>query len=289
MNFSHFAFLLLLITSLLTGCNKIENRPTQTLARVNAEDITVYQLNDELNLANVKGEQQELISKQMLEMLIDRQLLKEEAIRTKINRTPEVVQAIERAKSKILEDAYLASISKKAAQATPLEVKTYFDQHPEYFKLRKQFVLKQLILSSDEYRSEVMNAIATFHTLDEAAIWLNKHQVPYTQSQLLSRTTDLPDEIAINFKDVEKGNIFIVKEGNSVFINALSKARNSPVSFKTAAPQISQFLNQQLIKEAIAAEIARLRSISNIKYLNASTNSTQPSSPGNNIDAATHQ
>jgi EpsD family peptidyl-prolyl cis-trans isomerase len=76
-----------------------EKKPGQALASVNGDEITVLQLNEELQRAGVQAGQQEVASKRLLEGLIDRQLLVAEATKEKLDRDPKVVQAIERARA----------------------------------------------------------------------------------------------------------------------------------------------------------------------------------------------
>ena len=91
----------------VSACSsKAEQKPGQALASVNGEEITVMQLNDELSRSNAPATQQEAARKQALEALIDRQLLIGEAAKEKVDRDPRVVQAIERARSVILAQAY---------------------------------------------------------------------------------------------------------------------------------------------------------------------------------------
>ena len=101
------AALVLLTAAGLSACGNKEKKAGQALASVNGEEITVLQLNEELQRANVQAAQQEAASKQLLESLIDRQLLQNEAVKEKMDRDPKVVQAIERAKALIVAQAYM--------------------------------------------------------------------------------------------------------------------------------------------------------------------------------------
>ncbi|MBU1776703.1 MAG: peptidyl-prolyl cis-trans isomerase, EpsD family, partial [Gammaproteobacteria bacterium] len=95
----------------VTACGNKEKSAGQALVRVNGAEITVLQFNDELKRAGIRPEQMEVASKQLLEALIDRQLVLAEAYRNEMDRTVDVVQAIERAKAQITSQAYLKSIS----------------------------------------------------------------------------------------------------------------------------------------------------------------------------------
>ncbi|MCB2487481.1 hypothetical protein KQ783_15645, partial [Listeria monocytogenes] len=77
------------------------------LASVTGEEITVLQLNEEMQRAGVPAAQQQTASKQLLPALIDRELLESAAAKEKIDRDPKVRQAIERARSLIIAQAYM--------------------------------------------------------------------------------------------------------------------------------------------------------------------------------------
>jgi peptidyl-prolyl cis-trans isomerase C len=112
---------LILVAAGLSACgNKTkEAKPGQALASVNGEEITVLQLNEELQRAGVGAAQQDAASKQLLQVLIDRQLLQSEAAREKLDRDPKVMQAIERAKALIVAQAYMQKRVGNQARPTP--------------------------------------------------------------------------------------------------------------------------------------------------------------------------
>ena len=61
------AGILALSVMTLTACGNKEGKGGQALVRVNGEEITMLQVNDELNRAGVSAEQQEVATKQLLE------------------------------------------------------------------------------------------------------------------------------------------------------------------------------------------------------------------------------
>jgi peptidyl-prolyl cis-trans isomerase C len=261
--------LLLGTTLSLSACWNKEKKAGQTLVRVNGKEITVLQVNDELKRANVKPEQQEAATKQLLESLIDRQLLLDEAMKNEVDRTTGVVQAIERAKKQIITQAYLRSISSTIAKPTAVEIDEYFKKHPEYFTQRKQFDVQQLVMSTRDFGNELRSVVDSAKSLDEISSWLDAHDVQYARGQLTRSTTDLPEKIVAKLKEMHKGQIFIVNEGENSMINLITNIKISPVSAQTAAPQIEQFLFNKKVREAAEAEIKHLRATAKIEYLNA--------------------
>lgn len=264
-------FLALVTVIGLSACNSKEKKPGQALVRVNGEEITVLQINDELKRAGVKTGQQEAMSKKMLESLIDRQLIIEEAMRNRLHRTPEVMQAIERAKAKIIEQAYLELVMAKTLKPSGAEIYDYFHQHPEYFAERKQYDLQQLIIASRDFKKDLKLAIDAAKSLEEVAAWLDKHKVAYSSGQLSRNTAELPVQMLEKLQKMHKGLIFSVTQGDSILLNSVSDVKDNPVSLKNAVPQIEQYLMNKKARETATAKIAQLRSMAKIQYLNAST------------------
>ena len=254
----------------LTACGNKEKKAGQSLVRVNGEEITVFLLNEELQRANVPSGQQEAASKQLLESLIDRQLLIAEAVRNKIDRKPDVMGAVERAKAQIIAQAYLQGITAKITKPSKAEIDDYFEKHPELFAQRKQFDMKSLLIASTDLSDELKSTMDSAKSLEEIAAWLVKHDVKYQQGQGSRSSTDLPPEMALKLQSMPKGRLFLVNEGGKTMLVTLVDFKNSPVTAMEAAPQIEQYLINKKIKEAADTEIAHLRSLAKIEYLNAS-------------------
>ncbi len=260
--------LLLVTATSLAACGNKEKKSGQALARVNGEEITVLQINDELSRAEVPANQQQAATKQLLASLIDRQLITEEAMRNKIHRAPEVIQAIERAKANIIEQAYLESITSKIAKPSVAEINNYFQAHPEYFAERKQFDMQQVAIATRDINEELKSIVSSAKSLDVVVAWLNKHHVRYARNQLSRNSTDLPEQMVAKLKDMPKGQLFIFQEGENSLLNSIFDIKNSPVTLQFATPQIEQYLNNKKSREAVAAEISHLRSLAKIEYLN---------------------
>lgn len=262
--------LILVAAVALSACGHKEKKVGQSLVRVDGTEITLLQLNEELKFAGITGEHQDAASKQLLESLIDRQLIVAEAMRNKIDRTPDVMQAIERAKQQIISQSYLQSVTSKIAKPTKAEINDYYQKHPEFFEHRKEFVLKQLVIGNKNFIEELRSFMDSAHSLDEVASWMDKHGVIYARGQTIRSTADLPQQVAAKLMELPKGKLFLVSEGNSKVLSVLVAIKDTPVSAINAAPQIEQFLVNKLRKEAAEVEIAHLRSMAKIDYLNAS-------------------
>ena len=265
----------------LSACgNSKEKKPGQTLASVNGEEITILQLNEELARANVAPAAQENAKKQLLEALIDRQLLQNEAVKDKIDRDPKVVQAIERAKALIIAQAYIQKRVANIARPTKAEVSDYFEQHPDQFARRKSFDMRQLVLATKDLNEEAKRAIDGAKSLDEIAAWFDSHGVKYGRAQLARSSVELPPELVTKLLAMPKGERFIIREGERSIVVSITDTRDTPVTLEASGAQIEQFLYNKKVKEASDAEIARLRAGAKIEY------SAKPDAPAASAGAS---
>lgn len=262
------ALTLMLVFSACDNQSK-EKKSGQALVSVNGKEVTTLQLNDEIRRAGVRADQYDTANKQLLESLIARQLIVDEAIRNKLDRTPDVMQARERANAQIIAHAYLQSITGKVIKPSKTEIDEYFQKHPEYFAQRKQFDLTIMRIATNDLTKELKAIVGAAKSLDEVAVWLDKHNVQYSRSLISRNTNDLPSEMATTMRERGKGNIFILNEQESSLLISINAIKDSPITVAVATPQIERYLVNQKYKQAADAEIARLRSLAKIEYLNA--------------------
>jgi peptidyl-prolyl cis-trans isomerase C len=261
---------LLLACASLVACGDSNKAPKtgQALVSVNGEEITAMQLNEELQRANVQQAQQDVASKQMLEGLIDRQLLQNEAEKEKLDRDPKVMQAIERAKALIIAQAYMQKKIGALDKPSAAEVSDYYSKHPDFFANRKQFDMKQLVIDTRDLSEEAKKAADGARSLDDMAAWFDANKVKYVRTQASRTTSDLAPEMSARLKGMTPGELFVVKEGPRSMLVTITEVKDNPASLDIAAPQIEKYLMGKRGKELADAEIKRLRSVAKIDYLN---------------------
>lgn len=259
---------LLVVAAGLSACGNKESKPGQTLVRVNGEEITVSQLNEELQRANVQAPQQEAASKQLIESLVDRQLLVNEALQDKLDRDPKVVQAVERAKALIIAQSYLQKKLGPPTKPSAADVEAYFNQHPEFFTNRKQFDMNELVFATKDMNDALKAVIDSAKSLEEVASWMEQHKVAFGRTQISRTSADLPTELVSKLVGMPRGQLFIIKEGERSLLVVITDIKEAPVKLAAAASQIEQYLVNKKNKDAADAELARLRGKAKIDYMN---------------------
>jgi len=250
------------------GSGTKEKAPGQSLAKVNGQEITIHQVNEEMMRANVPAEQKDAATKQLLESLIDRQLLLEEAKRDKIDRDPAVMQAIERAKAQIMSQAYLQKRLASIGKPSKEEIDAYFTAHPEIFTQRKEYDMVQMAIESKDFSEDLKAYLLTTKSLPEMAAWMDQHKVKYVVNRQARSTADMPPELTKKIQGLRKGQMFVIQEGNFHVLVGLNDIKDNPMTAEVAAPRIAQFLSDKKNKEAAQAEVKRLRTAAKIEYLN---------------------
>lgn len=264
----------------LAGCGGSKDKKSgQALASVNGEEVTMLQLNEELQRAGITAERQAAASKQLLESLIDRQLLLNEAIKEKVDRDPKVLQSVERAKALIVAQAYLQKKVGTPTRPTRAEVDEYYNKNPQFFQQRKQFDMRQLVLQSKDLTPAVKTMIDNSKTLEEVVVALDAQKVRYARAQVTRSSTDLPVELSRKLLEMNKGQLFIVREGERSLLISIADIKDAPVPLDAAVPQIEQFLLNQRGKALADAEVARLRAAAKIEYLNKGATEAAPAAP----------
>lgn len=259
---------ILLAVAGLSSCGSKEKEAGQSLVKVNGQEITVHQVNEELKRGNVPVEQKDAATKQLLETLIDQQLLQGEAARDKVDRDPAVMQTIERAKSQIMAQAYLQKRLANTEKPTKEEIEAYFVAHPEIFSQRKTLDMSQVVIATSDFGDDLKAMLGSAKTLDEIVAWLDGRKVAYVRSQTLRSTADIPPELTKKLQGMRKGQMFALQEGDRSVLLMINDIKDSPVTAAIATPQIGQFLLNQKTKVAAEAELARLRAAAKIEYLN---------------------
>ena len=237
------------------------------------------QLNDELSRSNAPATQQEATRKQVLEALIDRQLLQSEAAKEKIDRDPKVVQAIERAKSLIVAQAYMQKRVGALAKPTKAEVEAYYSQNPQFFTNRKQFDMRELVVATRDVSDEMKTAMDSSRSLEDVAAWLEQHKIKYARAQITRTSSDIPPELSSKLLAMPKGQMFIIREGERSMLISIADIRPAPVTLDVATTQIEQYLYAKKNKEAAETEIKRLRATAKIAYMNQPAGTAAPSAP----------
>jgi|Laugresbdmm110sn_2_1035109.scaffolds.fasta_scaffold00071_13 EpsD family peptidyl-prolyl cis-trans isomerase len=266
--------LMIALIGLFSGCGKkqsVDQKSSQSIVSVDGEEITVYQVNNELQRANVQPAQQAAASRQIVQGLVDRQILIQAAHKEKLDRKPQVMQAIENAKMQILAQAYLQERVASVAKPTSAEIDEYRAQHQDIFANRKIYVTDEAVFAMEAGSADKLQEIARSEkTLKDLEGWLKAHQLKYAVKRVAHAAETLPPQLLAQFGKMAVGQmVFIGANGPNAQAMAVSMAeiKEMPISEKDSKPLIERILTEQKRKQTAEAEMKRLRETAKIRYI----------------------
>ncbi|MDR6582028.1 peptidyl-prolyl cis-trans isomerase, EpsD family [Herbaspirillum sp. BH-1] len=235
---------------------------SQVVAIVDGQEITIHQVNNEL--AKTGGQQ---VTKQLLDGLVARQLLINAAKKDKLDTDPAVLADMERARNLVLAQSYAATKVKAPARPLDQDIDDLYRKNPDWFAQRRQFEFAQLIVAGSSVTPELRELMdQRGKRLEDVVAWLDAHRVQYVRQNVIKTSADLPPQMNATLKNMERGTLFIVIEGQTSILTSLQDVKNAPVSLAVATPQIVQYLVTQKQNQASEQLLDRLKSEAKIEY-----------------------
>lgn len=272
---------------LLAACgSKKEGKATQVAAKVNKEEISVHQINFVLSQAQgIKPEQRDAASKVVLERLIDQELAYQKAQEQKIDRDPNVLQAIEAAKRQIVMQNYMSKVASAAKQPTDVEIKQYYDSKPALFSERRIFSIQELAAEVKPDQVAALKAkIQGAKNLQEIIAIMQADGVRYNANQAVRTAEQLPLTQLDAIHQMKDGQISIEEIPTGLHVVVLAESQSKPVPLAQAKPFIEQFLLNERRRQLVESEGKSLRNAAKIEYVG--TFAKNPGAPASGAEAA---
>ena len=269
---------------LLVGCGeKKEKGASQTAVKVNKDEITVHQINFVLQQQrNLRPEQADAASRQILERLIDQQLAVQKADEQKLDRDPRVVQQMEAMRREILARAYLERVGEAAAKPTPEDIKKYYDEKPALFKDRRIYSIQEIAIEAKpEQVAELRDKLSSSKNINEFVEYLKSAGYRFAGNQAVRAAEQLPLNSLESFARMQDGQAALVPAATGVQVVVLAGSRSQPVSEEQARPAIEQFLLNERKRKLVEEDIKALRAASKTEYVGkfAEAAASAPASP----------
>ena len=257
----------------LTACGERSAAPlpaTQVAARVGGEEISIHQINTLLALDNSNTptpQQTRSKSRAILENLIDQQLAVEQALEHQLNRSPEVMAQLEAARREVLAAAYIRQLAASLPKPGPQESKKYYSQHPELFAQRRIFNIQEIVTpNTPEVLGRLQAMVAANSSLEEAMHWLKSNKIAYQPGAATRAAEQIPLELLPRMHALKEGQNAVFATPTAITLLRLAGVRTVPIPEADALPRIAQYLGNQQLNTAIAAQMQTLRSKTQVNY-----------------------
>lgn len=263
-------FMVLFSAVLLSACGHKEGG-TQVVAKVNGDEITVYQLNYAMaRLGNIPKEKQDEAAKQVLKGLVDQQLLVKLALDKKLERNPNVLQAIEASRRQILAQAALEQLVQPlSTKPSDAEIHDYYVKSPELFANRHIYKFAEISIDGTDKIDQIKQLLSGTKSLDEFAAKLHKENIPFKAQTVVKAAEELPIALLPKFAKMAKNEVVIVPVGDNLSILQMQDSKEQPVTEEQAKSLIGKYLVEQQRKTLIESELKKMQDAAKIEYLGA--------------------
>ena len=261
----------MLLPIFMIGCsnNTDAAKDTQVIAKVNDTEVTVHQLNYEMGLLGAAAAQStDKVAEKTLDNLIKQELVAQKAIAEKLDRDPQVMQALDRAKRQVLAQAYIKKVTER--DSTPpakQEISDYYNQHPELFAKRRIYQIREILLDKTLPIAEIQSKMNEVTSLEVLVRWLESKNVKMQSGVVVKPAEQLPFEMLSRLAQMQPGQVMAVETPGNISLSVLMDVRDQPSTEAQAMPAIERFLVAQKREKLAEAEIKRLRSEAKVELL----------------------
>lgn len=267
----HTIGLVALMAVALVACDKNdEKKPsTQIVAKVNDVEITMHQINRVVKgMQRVSVDNVASVRREALEKLIDQQIIVEKAQKENLDRTPDVIMAIEAAKKEILAKAYIQKLVMNSSKTKSSDIKEYFNEHPALFSERRIFNFEDIGFKRvAEIMPELRAEVAQQKPMSEIAAWLREKGVKYTGGTYLRPAEQIPLTILPRMQFAKAGEVLLIEIDNAVHLIHVIKYEESPIDLAAATPFIKSYFINTNGKQLITDKLKQFRKEAKVEYV----------------------
>jgi EpsD family peptidyl-prolyl cis-trans isomerase len=254
----------------LVGCGeKKEKAASQTAAKINKDEVTVHQINFVLQQQrNLRPEQADAASRQVLERLIDQQLAVQKAEEQKLDRDPRVVQQLEAARREVIARAYLEKVGEGAPKPTQDEIQKYYNEKPALFAERRIYQIQEIAIEAKpEQVPALRERLAASKNVQEFVEFLRANDIRFGGNQAVRAAEQLPLNSLDAFARMKDGQAMVVPTPQGMQVVVLAGSRSQPVTVEQARPAIEAFLVNERRRKLVEDDMKALRAAAKIEYV----------------------
>lgn len=251
------------------GKSEDKKSASQVAAKVNSGEISVHQINFQLQrFGNVPQDKLDEAKGRILDGLVEQELAVQQAIEAKLDRNPNVLQAIEASRRDILARAYMDQLATGIAKPTAEEVRKYFVEHPDLFSARKIYRIEEISFPATApalaFAREQLDKVKSTNDLVAA---FKSANIEVGGGVAVKPAEQIPLEILPALAQQKEGQRRLYESGSRASIITVVGVRPEPLTEAQAAASIELFLSNQKKADLARDSMKQLRDKAKIEYL----------------------
>lgn len=252
--------------ALLAGCHKGAPQG-QVAANVNGEEVTLQELNTEIQASNIPQDvDKKVAQQQVLQRIIDRKLLLSAARDKKIDKSPEFLAQKQRADELLLVQAYAKQQQTAVPVPTAGDISKFMADHPDAFANREALQLDQIRFRPNPGDVKKLSLIRGDHSLDAVAAHLTGLGIKFDRVKAGLDTAQVPADMMKDINNLPAGEPFVVPTNGIITVNVVIGRQPIPTDPSQARQGAVNAWRQQQFTKLLSDQIKTMRDGAKITY-----------------------
>jgi peptidyl-prolyl cis-trans isomerase C len=251
--------------TILGGCHKSGGAPAgQVVATVDGDDVTRRDIQAELAAAKAPANiDMKKVQPLVVDQIVNRKLLVEEAKKEKLDKSPEFLAAEQRARETVMAEMLIQRWGSKLSPPTTDKAQAFIADNPQMFADRKAIVLDQIRTKSDGLDP---NALKPLTTNDQVAAYLTQQKHPFERGSATLDSATLPKQTVSQIEGLAPGMPFVLSQNGMVLVNAVVDQKPAPIPEAQWQNVAKQAVGKQALDSMLRDQLKSLRSAAKIEY-----------------------
>ncbi len=256
---------ILLLASALTtaGCKRAATG--QVVAVVNGEEVSLSELNGELQRAAQQGGDKKVVQAAALQGLIDRKLLVQASRERGIDKDPEYLQQQRRLNDELMISMLGKQVTKNVPVPSSAEVDKYIAANPDMFAQRTIYALDQIQFAAPDDRAK-LKALEADHSLDEVAATLTQMGIKFARQKGVMDSAQTPPGLIKQITNLPPTEPFVLASGGRVIVSVIADKRVQPLDGDNARQLATQVIRRDAVADIAKKQVKQARDAAKIEY-----------------------
>lgn len=249
---------------LLAGCDK--EATGQVAAVVNGEEITLQELNAELESASIpEGADQKAMQQAALQRVIDRRLLAQEAREDGIDKSPEFLARRRQVEEALLVQMLARGVERGSEVPDEKAIDQYIEANPALFGNRTIYALDRIQFAIPS-NPEQLRQLESAHSMDAVAAKLEELNIDFSRGPGQMDSAQVGQELLGRILALPDGEPFILPEGGAVTVAVITGETKQPNSGDQARPLAVQAMRNKSLSDSLQQRLKSAKAEAEIEY-----------------------
>ncbi len=247
----------------LPGCGK--KADGQVAAVVNGDEITLQQVNGELGGAKLpEGAQKDKVRNLIVQRLVDKQLLEQQAKEAGLDRDPEFLMRQRQLNQALLLESYAKRAQDTLRVPDQAKIAKFIADNPGTFANRTIFTVEQLNFQSTD--KSVLEGMKDLHSLGAIGQYLDGKGIKYVRGNNKIDSAQVPAPMLQQVTALPAGEPFIVPTPQGVVASVIVGREAAPLPAAQAQPLAVQMIRGQELNAVMQQRLKDARAKAKIEY-----------------------